>query len=235
MAAIVFGNLAFDLSPRKLVVFRVDRSDLPHFTSSWNNPSGEVDIHLTPAFPRDECDRESILKIQESDLKTRLRDLGKQVWELVQKNPIQIVLCVNPKWLASRGYFLIGPRDGPVTMWLRGALPKKRGEYRLDERVLKQLPTMVLYPPTARSFTKLGQEGQIYAVCKKGSHRGTMLVLQRLDLSPASPTWVAVDYSDMDTLRALKWNRLLPQWFASLAPGAWQRIHDALQLHEFGL
>lgn len=29
MAAIVFGGLGFDVGPRKLVVFRTDRTDLP--------------------------------------------------------------------------------------------------------------------------------------------------------------------------------------------------------------
>jgi len=59
MATLVFRNIAFDAGPRKLVVFRTDRAGLPHLTCSWSNPSGDVDVHLTPANPRTEHDRES--------------------------------------------------------------------------------------------------------------------------------------------------------------------------------
>src|SRR5882762_10593919 len=111
MSAIVFGSLCFDVGPRKLVVFRIDRSDLPHLTFSWTNPSGEVDVHLTPASPRDEDDRESILRIQESELVASFRSLGKEICALVLKNPIEAVWSVNPKWLRSKGYTLVGPKE----------------------------------------------------------------------------------------------------------------------------
>ena len=240
MAAIVFGNLGFDVGPRKLEVFRVDREDLPYLTFSWGNRSGEIDVHLTSASPRDENEHkpitkihEPILKIQESKLKASVGDLITQIWELVQKNPMQMVLCVNHKWLASRGYILVGPRDEGVTRWLERVLPKKRGKYRLDEAVFAQLPKMAFYKPTARRLAKLGEEGQVCAVCRKGPQRGTVLVLQRLDQTPAPPSWLAFDCADMDKLiRPAK--RLIAQWLASLAPGVWKRIHYGLQLQESG-
>jgi hypothetical protein len=236
MGAIVFGELGFDLGPRKLVVFRVDRSDLPHLTCSWKNPSGEVDLHLTPTSPRDEHDHESILRIHEPELKARFRDLIKQIIELVLGNPLQMVWCVQPKWLAKRGYLLVGPTDEPISLWFQRALLKKRGKYRLDGRVFKQLPKMALYRPTPGRFAKLGREGQMYAVCMKGPSRKTTLMLARLDWALSSPTWVAVNIADIANLiKTAKRSRLLPQWFATLAPKAWERMSEALQLREIGL
>lgn len=237
MSAIVFGNIGFDVGLRKLVVFRVDRNDLPHLTCSWNNPSGEIDVHLTlPAASFNECDHESILKIQGSELKARFRDLLRQIIALVLGSPIQMIWGVQPKWLATRGYLMVGPTDEPITLWFQRALSKKRGKYRLDERIFKQLPKMALYKPTARRFAELGKEGQIYAVSIRGPHRGTTLALARLDLTPLPATWVAINYADMANLiKAVKRSCLLPQWFASFAPEAWQRVSEALQLREIGL
>jgi len=163
MPAIVMRNLCFDFGPTKLVVFRVDHQDLPHLTFSWKNQSGEIDMHLTPPSPRDANDRESILKIQESDLKARVGELGRQFWKLAQRSPIPMVWCVSPKWLAARGYVLVGSRGEPVSLWLQAALPKKRGKYRLDERALKRSPKAapsILRPlETLRGLRNTGRYG----------------------------------------------------------------------------
>lgn len=236
MSAVVIGGLGLHVGQRKFVAFRIDRNDLPHLTFSWGNPSGEVDVHLTPASPRDENDREAILRIQESALKLKLGELLKQAWELFRKNPLQMVWCVQPRWLAKHGYVLISSRNERVTEWLKRALPKQRGKHRLDANVLKQLPKMAFYEPTRRHFTEIGQEGQIYAVCEKGPQRGRMLVLQPLSCGFDSSMWMAVDFADAAALiKAARRRRLLPQWFASLVPGAWERIYAALELRQVGL
>ena len=227
--------MCLDLGPRKLVASRTDRNDLPHLTFSWNNPSGEIDIHITPARPRNEDDRESILRIQESELMASFRNLAKRICDLVLKNPIEVVWSVNSKWLRNRGYLLVGPKEEQVNVWLQRAVPKRRGKHRLDERVLKHPPKMVLHRPTARRLAELGQEGQVYAISAKGLRRGTMLVLQRLDLVQLHPVWAAVNHTDMANLmKAVKRSQLLPRWFDSLAPDAWDRICEALQLREIG-
>ena len=137
MSALVFGHIGFDVRRRTLVVFRTNRTDLPHLTCSWNDPTGEVDLHLTPVSPRDNDDRESLLKIQESELKARFHDLVREIIELVLRSPIQMVWGVHPKWLAAGGYVLFGPTCEPVSAWFQRALSKRRGEYRLDERTFK--------------------------------------------------------------------------------------------------
>jgi hypothetical protein len=233
MSAIVFGRIGLDIGARKLVVFRTDRADLPHLTCSWNNPTRDVDLHLTPVSPRDNYDRESLLKIQESELMARFRDLVGQIVAVVLSNPIQLVWGVHAKWLTARGYVLLGPTSEPVSEWFQRALSKRRGKYRLDERVFKQMPKIGVYRPTAREFAKLGQDGQMHAVCMKGLQRRTVLMLARLDFAPSNATWVAFDFADLSSLvKTFQRRRVIPQWFASFAPGAWERIHAALQLHE---
>lgn len=233
MSAIVFGRIGLDIGPRKLVVFRTDRTDLPHLTCSWNNPTGDVDLHLTPVSPRDNDDRESLLKIQEPELKARFRGLVGQIVELVLSTPIQIIWGVNPRWLAARGYVLLGPTSKPVSDWFQRALSKRRGKYRLDERLFKQMPKIGVYRPTARKFAKLGQDGQMHAVCMKGPQRRTVLMLARIDFAPSNAMWVAFDFADLSSLvGTFQRRRVIPQWFASFAPGAWERIHAALCLHE---
>jgi hypothetical protein len=236
MGAVVFGNLAFDVGPRKLVIFRVDRTDLPHLTCSWNNPSKEIDIHLSSPSQRSERERESIVRIQESELRARFRELVAEFAAIVSRSPIQFVWGVRPKWLADREYRLVGPRDEPVSVWFKRSLTKKRGKYRLDAESFRRPPEMATYSPTAARLTKLRTEGQAYAISTKGPHRGTTLILAPINLGYLPETWVAVNVADVGMLiRAVKRSRLLPRWFSELSPGGWEKIHIAMRLDELGL
>jgi len=234
MAAIVVGSVGFDLGPRKLVVFRVDRKDLPHLTCSWGNPSHEVDLHLTPAFSTVDADREPILRMSESELKARLGDLAGQAWLVLQRHTVSVVWGVHARLLANHSYSLVGAKHTMIVDWLRGALPKIRGKFRLDQDRIKKLPRMALFHSTPRRFQLLGQYGQIYALCTRGPDRGRVLVLQRLSLGSPLSTWVALDFTDMARLcRAI--DRLLRQWLRGVVPGAWETICEALELQKGSL
>jgi len=231
MGAIVIGSVGFDVGPRKLVVFRVDRRDLPHLTCSWGNPSQEVDLHLTPAFSAGDADREPILRISEAELAARLGDLMRQALLVLQGHTVSGVWGVHARWLANHRYSLVGAKDTPIVDWLQAALPKIRGKFRLDQNRIKKLPRMALFHPTSRRFQLLGRYGQICALCTSGPDRGRVLLLQRLSLGFPIPTWVALDFTDMAQLaRAV--DRLLRQWLRGVAPGAWARICEALELRK---
>jgi hypothetical protein len=166
-------------------------------------------------------------------LKARFPDLVRQIIAFLLNSSVQIVWAVNPKWLAARGYVLLGPTSEPISEWFQRALSKRRGKYRLDERVFKQMPKIGVYRPTARKFAKLGQDGQMHAVCMKGPQRRTVLMLARLDFGPSNTIWVALDYADLSSLvKTFQRRRVIPQWFSSFAPDAWERIYVDLQLHE---
>jgi len=233
VSALVFGRIAFDIGPRKLVVFRIDRRELPHVTFSWNNPSGEVDLHLTPISACGPSDRQSLLRIRESELPTRFRDLVARVLTVVLRSPVEMVWGCDARWLAANGYLLLGPTSEPIKDWWVRAFAKRRGKYRLDERVFKKMPRMGARKPTGRTFATLGAEGQMYAVCTKGPQRGRVLMLARLDFGPSHAAWIACDFSDLIALvRTLQSRRVLWQWFSGFAPGVWETLHAALQLHE---
>jgi len=236
MGAVVLGNLAFDVGPRKLVIFRVDRTDLPHLTCSWNNASKEIDLHLTSAPQAGERDQESILKIQESELQARFQELVRKALAIVGRSTIQFVWAVQPKWLAEMGYRLVGPRDEQVSRWFQRSFSKKRGKYRLDEAMFRRLPKMLTYRPTAKRFARLGTEGQIYAISNRGAHNGSTLVLAAFNLGSSPTTWVGFNMADVARLiRAVKRSRLLPQWFSKLSPGGWEKIYLTMRLDEVGL
>src|SRR5215210_6593591 len=91
MSGIVIQNLAFGFTQRKIIVSRVDRKDLPHLTISWDNPSGEVDVHLTPQFPKDKNDRESLAKIQEVVVRSFFESVGKEAVEIAKNKMFRVI------------------------------------------------------------------------------------------------------------------------------------------------
>jgi hypothetical protein len=125
MPGIVIQSLAFSLQERTLVVRRIDRDDLPHLTVSWNNPSGEIDVHLTPLYPKDDNDRESIAKVPEMELPAYLVSLSKRFLGLVRSSLLQIIWSVGPSWLLRNNYFLIGTSGESIEQWLRKVVPKQ--------------------------------------------------------------------------------------------------------------
>jgi hypothetical protein len=232
--AVAIGDLSLNFGPRTLIVSRRDLSTLPHLTVCWNNVSGEVDVHLTPEAPRDKNDRDSILKIQALELHAKLRALGNQFLRLLLKNPLRVVWFVQPKWLAERGYFLVGLKGRTFSQHIRSAFPKERGKYRFDRQSMEEVSGARLYKPTFKNFTRLGADGQISAICRKGIERGTRLSLLRLSGDPVEPIWVALNSADLDIL--LKpMIRLFERWAATVCPGGWKRIREGLQLHDIGL
>lgn len=235
MNAIVFDKLGFSFGMRAFVLFRADRQDLSHLTISWNNPSGEVDFHLT-RLSADVSGREPILRIQEADLKAKFIELVRRVTEKAFGNPISVVWAVNPKWLASNGYQLAGPGSAEVGAWLQQALSKKRGKYRIDAASFRKLPKSSLMRPTPAHFLKLGSEGHMYAIRAAKDGKDNLLALTRMDLGLTSPIWAAISCADMTKLiRTVTRSRVIHKWFEQLAPAAWGKIEDALKLSEVSM
>ena len=233
MPGIVVQNLSFALTQRKLVVSRVDRKELPHLTISWGNPSGEIDIHLTPRFPKDENDRESLAKIQEVVVGSFVQSIGKDVVEIAKNKMFRIIWSIRPGVLARNHYYLIGTKEESIEQWLRRAAPKLRGKHRLDSNVLKKIPKTELYYPTARRLIEPEQQGQLYAVCTKGNEKGNLLALIKFPWSDGSITWIALIHEDMlEFTTALR--KVLSKRFKDLASNQVKRVYQVLKLKEIG-
>jgi hypothetical protein len=129
---------------------------------------------------------------------------------------------------------LIGTKGESIEQWLRRAAQKQRGKYRFDVCVFRKIPQMILYHPSAWRFSKLGEQGPIFAICHKDQEKGRVLVLMPVRWPEGPLTWVACDYSDMRKLiKAAK--ELFNKDVGRLLPSAQiTRIFEALKLNEVG-
>jgi hypothetical protein len=233
MAAIVIRNLAFDVGPRKLVVFRVDRRQLPHLTVSWDNSSGEVDVHFTPQVLQQMRDRESVARFPQSEVRPFLESIGKAFDDAVKNSPLGIIWAVRPAWLARNHYRLVGPEGESIVQWLHRAAPKIRGKYRLDLNVLKKIPKQAFYRPTAKRMTDFVQQGLVYAVCTGGCEKGRVIILTTFRWADGSSTWLGFDYHDLQKFARVIHNRLITR-LRSVAPDEVARVYEVLRLKEIG-
>ena len=99
--------------------------------------------------------------------------------------------------------------------------------------MLRKIPKHALYYPTARRLAEFGQQGQIYAICKKGCEKGRVVTLTDSTWPDGSLTWVAIDYHDMHKF-AIAAKKLFTQRFESAASDKAKRIYDVLRLKEIG-
>ena len=102
-------NLALSVIPgrnTKVLIFRTDRSDLPHLTLSWGNASGEIDFHLTTRLAGGEEHHISITKVPESEL---IQAVEMFKVELAEAFAAQMprLQRVRPEWLGRRGYLVV--------------------------------------------------------------------------------------------------------------------------------
>lgn len=233
MSAFVFQKLGFDLGPRKLVVFRTDRDDLPHLTLSWNNPSKEIDLHFTPVHTKDDQDRESIIKIPESTVADFFISLGHQFATVVTTDILKLFFPVRGEWLRRNYYRVLQPGGKSLEQWLLLSVPKVRGKYRADMNTLGEIPRQSLRQPTTQRLIELRAERQVWAVCTKGSDKGRTLVLHYMAWRPGVFSWVAVDYDDAPEFCGAFQN-VLAEPMDKLVTSAIQKVRVELRLEEIG-
>jgi hypothetical protein len=233
MPAVVIQNLAFDLGPRKLVVFRTDRRDLPHLTLSWNNPTGEIDLHLTPAKPKNANDRDSIARFQQAELILFFESLGQRFGDTVAHRLLKLFRPIKPDWLRKNHYKLYQPEGGSLEEWLRKGFPKSRNKYRADPHLLRRMPKACLRQPTSMRLAEAKHESQVWAVCVAGWNRGHVFVLHYLNWPHRASGWTAIDYEDSEKFVRLIKN-VFPGHIDDVLNEKYQIVCNALQLREIG-
>lgn len=90
----------------KLIIFRNDRSDLPHLTISFANPSKEIDIHLKSRSSGGKEHLTKIAKIHENDIAKTLGLITSIFLQKIADN-INKIKKVRPGWLARKGYWIL--------------------------------------------------------------------------------------------------------------------------------
>jgi hypothetical protein len=218
-------------APGSSSFFRADRKDLPHLTLSWNNRSGEVDIHLTFSLGTGGTGRESIARFPQAELKRLAESLGSELLGIVATSTFEVVWSVSPSWLMKRNFRLLGPKAESVVQWLHQSAPKIRGKHRLDSEKLRNIPKYALYSPTRQRLAQLAQFGMMYSVCTKGPERGRVLIL--LPVALFGPVWSAMDYDDLQRF-AETVQRLFRKHWQRLATKQAKRVYAALRLREIG-
>jgi hypothetical protein len=234
MPALVFQTLGFDLGPRKLVVFRTDRNDLPHLTLSWNNSSGEIDLHFTPAHPRDKNDRDSIMKVPQTHLAEYFIALAEQFAYLVTTRVFELFFPVRGDWLRKNRYKVLQPRGESFEDWIVRVSPKLRGKYRTDIKSLRKIPKHSLRQPTTQRLIELRSMKQVWAVCTQGRDKGRVLVMHYMRWGTGVMTWVAVDYDDAPEF-SVAFEQLIGEPVDTLISDTILRIRNELCLEEIGL
>jgi len=136
----IVGPLSVTFSASKFILMRADRRDLPRLTISWDNRSGEVDIHLTQENRG--LDR-SVTKSHEPVFKFRqaaLAEAAPAMTAFIERQFARPLLVsyrrFRPGWLARKGYVLFLPPEEALSAHFRSILPKVRGKYRVQgERI----------------------------------------------------------------------------------------------------
>src|SRR5437588_3705731 len=126
----------------KLVVFRTDRSDIPHLTISCGNISKEIDVHLKSRSLGGKEDHRTIAKIPESDLSKLYKvfepEFLQSMWAGMQK-----IRTARPGWLGRKGYIVLYLSDEVRQQIASRIAPKQKHKRKwthvVDEQAIKDI------------------------------------------------------------------------------------------------
>src|SRR5437867_4177098 len=102
----VFANLLVTWTKRLVVIRRIDRTELPHLTISFENDSGDIDLHLnyekaksrseqyTPLFQFPKAQAEQLFESLSPHFEQEVRVL------------LSRAQTVTPQWLTRRRYVI---------------------------------------------------------------------------------------------------------------------------------
>jgi hypothetical protein len=226
----------------KLIIFRNDRSDTPHLTLSWNNPTKEIDVHLKS---RGAGGAESHREIGIVKERAFLKLLGTFKDKLRDNVLVELgrAAKINPGRLGRWGYVVFYlDADEKREFIDRIAPSRKQGkrERILDPAALvdwahsPELRNNIYHPSTLHYIADAGCDNVIMAGRVRGNHRPKLLPLGLFRAPDGRPIWVAMhrlskamlSLSDTFTLSCLQ--QLLPS-------DAWIIVFNELHLEEVEL
>jgi hypothetical protein len=225
----------------KLMLFRNDRSDTPHLTLSWNNPSKSIDVHLKARGPGGTESHREIAVIPERNF---LRLIG------TFKDKLRDDILVNfsgaarlkPGRLGRWGYAIFYLDEDEKREFIDRIAPlqnRRRPERVLDPNAIVDWANSSerrknFYHPSALHYiAAVGTENVIMAGRIRGKRKPKLLPLGLFRRADGRPVWLAMDrlsksmlsFSESFTLSCLK--QLLPD-------DAWAMVFNELHLEEVG-
>jgi hypothetical protein len=226
----------------KLIIFRNDRSDTPHLTLSWNNPTRVIDVHLKSRGAGGSEIHREIGIIPERAL---IKLLG--IFKDKLRDDVLVELSraakINPGRLGRWGYAVFYlDEDEKRELIDRIAPLRKPGkqERMLDPEGLvdwtksSEFRNNIYHPSTLHSIAAPGHDDVIMAGRVRGNHRPKLLPLGLFRAADGRPIWITMDrlskkmltLSDTFTLSCLQ--QLLPK-------DAWEIVFNELHLEEVEL
>lgn len=236
------GNLTIQMQARMLVIFRRDRSDLPHLTISFNNPSGEIDFHLAVRKAENQPEYLPVARIKESEIANILLSLIPKLWEGFIQN-IQPSRRVRPGWLGRKGYLICHISDNSRRELLDKILPIRKKSKKWErfisslgfvENINPEQVEKYFYSTSILQKLRFSEQNlPIFAVRVRGKHKPAIIPLVLLPYIDGKRYWyrgdllikIMKDFGE-DSFDIVK--KLFPD-------DAWEKIFYGLQLQEFRL
>ncbi|MBA3240840.1 MAG: hypothetical protein H0T60_06395 [Acidobacteria bacterium] len=237
---IAFPGLSINMTERLVVVKRSDRKDTPHLTISFENLSGEIDLHLKYESAKNDASStyEPIIKIQKVVLEQELEHFFLNTQAKVIQLCLRNVKKVRPGWLARHGYILMWVDEEELKKDLFNTAPKKRGKHRFDPSKLKLLFTdndlsriRIFYPDELHGLAAMGFNGTLNAV--RANKKPRMIQIKGIQVRNRI-VWVMFHRKTVPEFSRVL-NELIPQRFKDEVKLVWFKIYDALQLNEIGI
>lgn len=219
---------------RNMKLLLINKNSPSHLTVSWQNPTNEIDIHLTKRTKGNHEDYQSIANIPESDFielgKLFELEILKVIKDAVQK---RLIYRVKPEWLEQNGFVIFAPRDESQKE-IANKLVKKKNEWTqifdLDSlentKWCQGMRGEVFLPSVLHSLAAQKYTGPVFA---RGKGRKSPLIVLHLMANPnEKPYWVAMKSKFLKQLRSLVPNVML----GLLSENDWAKITTELRLDD---
>jgi hypothetical protein len=224
------------------------RYPMLHLTISWDNPSGEIDIHLTRELPDKTKIYGSIFRFSRMAVAGFLDSIRPrfeaEATALIMPF-LQKVRPLRPGWLGRKGYLIFWvPEEEHKPLMMRFARRRGKNRYRVYPETINSVNHAEdvlerLYEPAVlHEIAAQGRRGWIQALRIKGKKRRRRRVLT---LTPVTwwdgrLRWIAIDPIAMAFLERMKWaEESLVKPFNKALSEILDRVFDELRLHELGI
>lgn len=236
-------GLTFSLGDRKLVVARARTARPAHVTLSWNNASGEIDLHLKlgPNERGGDTVYEPLLRIPQQHVVAEAERAGELVRRMMERL-VREFRPVTPEWLRFRRYVIVLPEEGSFVAALRAAVPKSGGKYRWRgfknserERALRAATMRFYRPGVLRQLTGPEVNWPVMAIPveRHGMHQG-MLSIGRREAPDGSVGWMMFRPKHVTRAFRAVVDAIVRRIAGYVGPEhamAWERIVEALDLN----
>lgn len=226
----------------KLYVLRNDRKELPHLTISWQNPSKQIDIHLTTRTVGGNENHQPIAKIDESVLKSDCEHLVAEMLKIITAN-IDKVRKVRPGWLARNGYVVLYLPDDVQERLIQKLFPKQKrhGKWThiVDKEIiagskpLQEVIDRLYHPSILHELAELNYREPILAASGRKKCKYHLIPLMMITNPNGNSCWVRLDNLAKKMMKNLE--ELMISSIKQMLPNnAWEIIHGELYLDELG-